>query len=194
MFLRVVVSGWPADRAERTTGVDVRKGLIRHGLTALTAGVLLASASMASAGVSEGAAAPDCKLSALDGSSPTALSQHKGKVVLVDFWASWCGPCVQSFPFLNDLHAKHKDQGLQIIGVNVDEKADDAQAFLSNHPAGFSVMRDAGMQCVNDFGVEAMPSSYLIDRKGVVHHIHRGFRAGESDEFRALVEKAVTAN
>ena len=163
-------------------------------LAVLAGGLLLVSAQAVMAAATEGAAAPDCKLSSLTDGSTAGVSQHKGKVVLVDFWASWCGPCGQSFPFFNDLHAKHKDQGLEILGVNVDDNVDDAKAFLANHAAAFSVVRDASMQCASDYGVQAMPSTYLIDRKGVVHHIHLGFRAGESQELRDLVEKALSEN
>jgi len=132
---------------------------------------------------------PDCVLSALADNPSAQLSQFQGKVLYVDFWASWCGPCAQSFGFLNTLQTQHKDQGLQIIGVNVDEEAGAAETFLGLHPAEFTVLADTSKQCVKDFAVEAMPSSYLVDRQGIVQHIHRGFRAGETDDLRAVLEK-----
>jgi thiol-disulfide isomerase/thioredoxin len=139
--------------------------------------------------VEVGASLPECALEVMDSKQNLSLSQYKGKVLYVDFWASWCGPCAKSFPFLNELHQQLKDQGLQIVGVNLDENVDDAKAFLAKYPASFSVMADTGKQCAKDFDVKAMPSSYIIDRKGIVHHIHLGFRPGEAKELRDLVEK-----
>jgi thiol-disulfide isomerase/thioredoxin len=132
---------------------------------------------------------PGCALSPLGESKTSDLSQYHGKVVYVDFWASWCGPCAQSFPFLNELHGQFKDQGLQIVGVNLDENVDEAKAFLTQNPAQFTIAADVSKQCAKDFGVKAMPSSYLIDRNGKIHHVHLGFRPGEAQALRELVEK-----
>ena len=115
-----------------------------------------------SAGADAGDVAPDCKLKPVGSGPEFALRQLPGKVRYVDFWASWCGPCAQSFPFLNELHRKLAGQGLEIVGINLDENSEDAQAFLAQHPAGFTVATDAGGQCPQDFGVKAMPSSYVI--------------------------------
>ncbi|CAA9889812.1 Redoxin superfamily (fragment) [Candidatus Methylobacter favarea] len=117
------------------------------------------------------------------------LRQFSGKVLYVDFWASWCGPCVKSFPFLNSLHEKFSKEGLQILGVNLDENPADAREFLGKYPADFTVAADANEQCARDFDVKAMPSSYLIDRQGVVRHIRLGFRPGEAKELQSLVER-----
>jgi thiol-disulfide isomerase/thioredoxin len=132
---------------------------------------------------------PACHLSPIGETKTEDLQSYKGQVLYVDFWASWCGPCAKSFPFLNEMHQQLKDQGLQIVGVNLDEEVDDAKAFLAKYPASFSVMADVSKQCAKDFAVKAMPSSYIIDRKGVIHHVHLGFRPGEAKEIRVLVEK-----
>lgn len=132
---------------------------------------------------------PKCAVSPIGENQNIDLNQYKGKVLYVDFWASWCGPCAKSFPFMNDMHQQLKDQGLQIVAVNLDENADDAKTFLAKYPASFTVMADVSKQCAKDFDVKAMPSSYLIDRNGVVQHVHLGFRAGEAKELQMRVEK-----
>lgn len=138
--------------------------------------------------------APDCTLTTLDGAQRHNLQQFRGKVLYVDFWASWCTPCAQSFPFMNGLDRDLRDQGLQVLGINLDENPDDARDFLAKLPASFTIVADASQQCAKDFGVQAMPSSYLIDRNGVIRHQHLGFRAGEAEQFRQLVEQLLAEN
>lgn len=133
--------------------------------------------------------APDCLLSSFDKADEVTLQQWRGKVVYVDFWASWCPPCLKSFPFLNDLHQRFNDQGLRIVGINVDEKLSDAQDFLAKVPARFDIVVDLDQQCARLFDIQAMPSSFLIDRKGVIRHIHLGFRLGDTLELETWAQK-----
>lgn len=137
----------------------------------------------------QGDAMPDCSLAAGGGDARYNLKSLQGKVLYVDFWASWCGPCAKSFPFLNHLNHQFKDSGLQVIGINLDEKPADAQDFLAQYPADFMVASGNNQQCAMDFGVKAMPSSYLVDRKGHIRHIHLGFKAGEAEQLTALIEQ-----
>ncbi|NOQ14377.1 MAG: redoxin family protein [Methyloprofundus sp.] len=131
-----------------------------------------------------------CPLTKLSNSKqPIEMSKFAGKVLYLDFWASWCPPCAKSFPFLNELHRQYHDKGLQLIGINLDEKPADADDFLSQYPAEFTLASDLSKQCAEDLGVAAMPSSYLIDRKGVIRHIHLGFRASETQELREKVKQ-----
>lgn len=116
------------------------------------------------------------------------LQSLKKQVLYVDFWASWCGPCAQSFPFMNQLDNDKKSQGLQVVAINLDENIKDAQQFLNKIPANFTIALDADQQCAKLFDVPAMPSSYLIDRKGVIRYIHLGFRSGETGELEAMIE------
>ncbi len=132
---------------------------------------------------------PVCALSSLDAAEHFDLQRFKGKVVYVDFWASWCGPCVQSFPFMNNLDRDLKDKGLQVLGVNLDENPEDAKAFVNNTSPEFLVAADNSGACAKAFGVKAMPSTYLVDRKGVIREVHYGFRPGEAREFRDKVEQ-----
>ncbi len=143
--------------------------------------------------VEQGDPMPNCALPSLQGQNTFRLEQYKGQVLYVDFWASWCGPCAQSFPFLNSLHNEFKDQGLSILGVNVDEEKSLAHEFLAKYPAAFPILNDAEGQCATNFAVKGMPSSYLIDRQGIVHHVHLGFRPSEAEEIRALVRQLLAA-
>lgn len=137
---------------------------------------------------------PGCQLSQLDGAPAQDWAAHKGEVIYIDFWASWCPPCVRSFPFMNQLVQDFGERGLQVVGVNLDEKLSDAQQFLARIPAEFSVVVDADKQCAVDFGVIAMPSTYIIDKKGLVRHIHHGFRPGEAQALRDLIEALLAEN
>lgn len=121
------------------------------------------------------------------------LDSLQGKVVLVDFWASWCGPCLQSFPWMNGLHAKHADDGLVILAVNVDQDRALADAFMKKVPPQFRVEYDAQGTLAKSFGVEAMPTSFLIGRDGKIHARHAGFRekqrAGREQEIEQLLKE-----
>jgi len=154
----------------------------------LSAGIALLFHFQAQA-IETGVAAPNCALQAFGENSALDLRQFQGKVLYVDFWASWCSSCAQSFPFMNDLDRELRDRGLHVLGINLDEKLEDAKSFLVKHPANFTVAVDTDGQCPHDFGVKAMPSVYLIDRKGVIRHVHLGFRRGEADKLRGLAEQ-----
>jgi peroxiredoxin len=136
-----------------------------------------------------GGKAPDCLLTAINDTQRYNLQQFHGKVLYVDFWASWCPPCAKSFPFMNDLDHDLKENGLQVIGVNLDQAPEDAKAFLAKYPANFTVATDTNETCAKGFDVQAMPSSYLIDRNGIIRHVHLGFRDGEAKELRVLAEQ-----
>ncbi|SDW06498.1 TlpA family protein disulfide reductase [Nitrosomonas communis] len=131
---------------------------------------------------------PHCQLASLDGKSAEDWEAMKGDVIYVDFWASWCPPCVKSFPFMSQLMHEFKDKGLKVIGINLDENLEDAKEFLAKRPVNFSIMVDTSKRCAQDFNVMAMPSTYIIDKRGLVRHIHRGFRAGETEELRGLIQ------
>ncbi|CAB5033690.1 MAG: redoxin family protein [Actinobacteria bacterium] len=137
---------------------------------------------------------PICKITPLGETTSEELQKYKGQVIYVDFWASWCVPCMHSFPFLNEMHEQLKEKGLQIVAINMDENLEDAKAFLEKIPAKFKVVTDASTtaQCAKDFDVTAMPSSYLIDRKGIIHKVHLGFRSEDTNILRTEVEKLLS--
>ena len=141
--------------------------------------------------VEVGAAMPQCNLKQLADGKTLELAKP-GKVVFVDFWASWCGPCAQSMPFLNELHGQYQGQGLEIVGVNLDEDRADALAFLEKHPVKIALAHNEDGQCPSLFGVQAMPSSYLIDRQGKVRHILLGFHNSETGAVREKIQQLLT--
>ena len=122
--------------------------------------------------------------------SPTLnLDAYKGKVVYVDFWASWCGPCRQSFPWMNDLQAKYGSRGLQIVGVNLDAKDADARKFLSENNGNFLLAFDNKGATPKLYGVKGMPTSYLIDREGRIVSEHTGFNFSKTAGLEKEIEK-----
>jgi len=136
--------------------------------------------------------APDITLTALDG-SPLRLADTRGEVVLVDFWASWCPPCRTSFPALDALYRELHGRGLDVLAVNVDERASDADAFLATHPRAMPVFRDPKGEAAAAFRLAAMPTSFLIDRTGRIRYTHTGYTAAVADAYRqeiaALLEE-----
>jgi thiol-disulfide isomerase/thioredoxin len=116
---------------------------------------------------------------------------HPGKVVIVDFWASWCVPCRRSFPWLNAMHERYADAGLVIVGVNLDQDRSAASEFLREYPAKFTIVYDGGEELAKDFDVVAMPSSYLIGRDGKLRRRHFGFKVKQQQEYEAAITEAL---
>lgn len=148
---------------------------------------LLAASSIAHA-VHEGQAVPECQMELAGNAGKLNLADYKGKVVLVDFWASWCGPCKKSMPFLNSLRNQNLKKGFEIVAINVDETTDDAVEFLRSSPVDYPMAFDAEGRCPKVFDVKAMPSSYLVDRQGKVRHVHLGYRDEDQDVIRKEVD------
>lgn len=136
-----------------------------------------------------GERAPEFQLQGME--APAKLSDASGKVVYLDYWASWCGPCRQSFPWMNEMQAKYGGQGLQIVAVNLDAKAEDAQRFLASQPAMFTVLFDPKGLTPRQYGVKGMPSSFLIGRDGVVVARHMGFREVDRSALESQIETAL---
>jgi cytochrome c biogenesis protein CcmG, thiol:disulfide interchange protein DsbE len=122
---------------------------------------------------------------------PPGLEPVEGHVVWVDFWASWCVPCRRSFPWLNAMHRKYGPAGLQIIAVNLDKDRALAEGFLAEVPAEFAVRFDPSAALAKEFGVQAMPSSYLIDADGNVLESHFGFKTAETADYERGIEAAL---
>lgn len=135
-------------------------------------------------------AAPDFKLPARDGGE-LRLSELKGQVVMINFWATWCGPCRQEMPLLEQLQAKYEPLGFTLVGVNVEPDSAAAAKWLANVPVSFPILFDTENSVAERFGVEGMPSSVFVDREGRVRHVHRGYRPGDEARYADLIRSLV---
>jgi len=133
-------------------------------------------------------AAPDFTLKSLDGKN-VRLSDLRGQVMLLNFWASWCGPCRQEMPILDEIHNKYKSLGFSVLGVNLDAKSKKAIGYLKDTPVTFPVLYDPKGVTSEQYGVSAMPSTVIIDRNGNVRHLHKGYKSGYEDEYMAQIKK-----
>ena len=153
----------------------------------LVVGCLLAAGPQVhAANLKPGDALPELKAKDFEG----ALPDLAGKVVLLDFWASWCSPCKASLPQLDKLHREYGARGFVVLGVSVDESAADMKAFLEAHPVSFPTVRDAAQTLVGRVAVDAMPTSLLINRDGKVTKIHSGYQGEKTvEELRSEIEQ-----
>jgi thiol-disulfide isomerase/thioredoxin len=154
------------------------------------AAVLLASAASAS-DVVQGPA-PDFALKTKSGSN-LRLSELRGEVVLLNFWASWCGPCREEMPLLDEIHQRYEPLGFTVLGVNVEEDSRAAKALLEQIPVSFPILFDSQSTVSKLYDVSAMPSTVLIDRDGNMRYLHRGYKPGYEQQYtqqvRALVRE-----
>ena len=143
----------------------------------------------------EGDKIPDFNLASIyEGQPNITLSNLKGKTLYVDFWASWCAPCITSLPQYNELYKKYKQDGLEIIAINVDNPIEEGLDFLLDTPLDFLIPQDPEGDAAELFGVIGMPSSYLISPEGNVELVHMGFRNGDIDFIEEEIQKALAAN
>jgi len=122
-----------------------------------------------------GKPAPDFSLPNIASTTLSSLSQYRGQVIYLDFWASWCPPCRTSFPLLETLYKKHNKSGFVVVAINMDEEVEAMARFLKLYPASFDILRDPEGEWADTYAVEAMPTSFIIDKTGVIRHIHSGF-------------------
>ena len=165
-----------------------RKPMLRT--TAILGTVLSLALSLPAAPASAldaGARQPEIGLSALRGGR-VDLASLKGKVVIIDFWASWCAPCKEEMPVLERLYKKYKSRGLVVVGVSVDQEADNVRSFLKQLPVSFTIVHDADKKVADRFKPPRMPSSYVVDRKGIVRYVHAGYRSEDAAKLEAEVK------
>jgi thiol-disulfide isomerase/thioredoxin len=137
--------------------------------------------------------APDFQLEVLGVAGVGSLADYRGKIILLDFWASWCGPCRKSLPLFNEMYADLRGREFEIIAINTDEDPADGLRFLERYPVDYLVLKDPGTSVPPLYRLKVMPSSYLIDKNGVIRKIFQGFREGEMEEVRTAVEGLLNA-
>jgi thiol-disulfide isomerase/thioredoxin len=165
----------------------------RTALTTRLLGCCLAVAltwSASAASIAPGSPAPGFQLHSST-SSDLSLSDLKGQVVLINFWASWCGPCRQEMPVLEQLYKKYKPAGFTLLGVNVEPKSADAMGFLKATPVSFPILFDPDSKVSQLYAVPGMPSTVILDRTGKVRYVHQGYKPGDESEYQDQIRSLV---
>jgi len=161
-------------------------------LLALTALSAVATLTAAAAALQTGAAAPAFQLNSNTG-KPLALADFRGQIVLLNFWASWCGPCRQEMPILEQLNRQYHGKGVTLLGINVEPDSAAAVSWLKATPVTFPILFDTDSKVSSLYEVAGMPNTVIIDRKGQVRYIHRGYSAGAENDYlnqiRALIRE-----
>lgn len=119
----------------------------------------------------------------------TSLEDYRGKLVYLDFWASWCGPCRKSLPILNEIRNEYASQGFEVIAINVDEKLSDALKFLDKYPVDYPILLDPKGTQPQAYKVQGMPTAYLIDEKGNIIYKHKGFKKKDRKKIEKLIQQ-----
>jgi peroxiredoxin len=165
----------------------------RH-FAAFAAGLLLCCWSTAAAALEAGDPAPPFEAAKLTGDGRIELSAYRGKVVYLDFWASWCPPCLTSLPVLETLRGEFPEASFQVVAVNLDTDTQKALRFLEKVGVGYPSATDPEGRIPESYGLATMPTSYLIDADGVIRHVHEGFRKGDVDQLREQIRRLVAAD
>ena len=142
---------------------------------------VFAATSIASSGL-EGQVAPDFALKSSTGEN-LRLSEFRGDVVMINFWATWCGPCRQEMPLLDELYARYERVGFNLLGVNIDDDSRRAMQMIEELGVSFPVLFDASKEVSKLYEVEAMPVTVLVDREGNVRYVHHGYKPGYEDKY-----------
>lgn len=152
---------------------------------------IFAATSLASSELT-GQPAPDFALKSSTGDN-LRLSEHRGDVVMINFWATWCGPCRQEMPLLDELYQRYERVGFSLLGVNIDDDSRKAMNMISELGVNFPVLFDSRKEVSKLYQVDAMPVTVIVDRDGKVRHVHQGYKPGYEDkyldEIRALLRE-----
>ena len=152
----------------------------------------LAATSLAASGSLTGQTAPDFALKSSTGAN-VRLSEYRGDVVMINFWATWCGPCRQEMPLLDELHSRYERVGFSLLGVNIDDDSRKAMNMVSELGVNFPVLFDNRKEVSKMYQVDAMPVTLILDREGTVRHVHQGYKPGYEvkylDQIRSLLRE-----
>jgi len=154
------------------------------GLRITVLGVLLGIMTASSLAASDlaGRQAPDFALKSASGEN-LRLSEYRGDVVMINFWATWCGPCRQEMPLLDDLYSRYRRVGFSLLGVNIDDDSRRAMQMVEELGVSFPVLFDESKEISKLYQVEAMPVTVLVDREGTVRHVHHGYKPGYEEKY-----------
>jgi peroxiredoxin len=166
---------------------ELMRGLATRWLPALLSGWLMLLPAMAAV---TGSAAPDFTLKSASGEN-LKLSEYRGEVVLINFWASWCGPCRQEMPALDELHNRYRALGFTVLGVNVEEDSRKAREVLKDLQVSFPVLLDDRSTVSRLYDIVAMPSTVLVDRNGNIRYLHKGYQPGLEDIYLQQVRELI---
>ncbi len=162
---------------------------LRKLILATTLSIIVAfPAANAFAVISKGKLAPDFSLKSMSGEN-IRLSEMRGKVVMINFWATWCAPCRKEMPLLNDLYNKHKNSGFVLLGVNIDNTPKNAEKMAKKLGINFPILFDNSKKVSEAYKVSAMPFTIILDRSGKVNQIHKGYLPGYEKKYDAQVSK-----
>ena len=125
------------------------------------------------------------------GGQPVSLSALRGQVVLINFWATWCGPCRKEMPLLEQIQKKYAPLGFTMLGINVEEDTTQMEAFLGDVPVTFPVLLDPANRVSKLYDVAAMPSTVIVDRKGNIRFIHQGYQPGDENRYQDVIRQLI---
>jgi peroxiredoxin len=152
---------------------------MRNRIVAIAAALAIAMPVLAG---TSGAPAPQFNLASREGKD-VSLTQYHGQVVMINFWASWCGPCRQEMPLLESIYKKYNKLGFTLLGVNVEPDSKAAEDWLKATPVSFPILFDKDSKVSKLYDVAGMPSTVIIDRSGKVRVLHRGYKPGDENEY-----------